>query len=195
MMKKILVICLAVLCLTTGAARADNMFHVPEPAELNPGEIVEVPIMASTDADCKGYSLSIRFDPAVLEVLGCECAGCVCESAMIVEGCDPADLAAGMFKLGVVYGFSCPPTIPAGEHCLVKLLVRAKEEGLRRWARLNFEDIDLSKNRLTACDGSTLTPTTVNKRFKIHTSVWQVKPAIPPSRKPGKETPKQAVQP
>lgn len=194
-MKRISVLCLAVLCLTVGAARAQNTFYVPEPTELAPGEIVEVPIMASTDADCKGYSLSIRFDPALLEVLGCECAGCVCESAMIVEGCDSADLAAGMFKLGVVYGFSCPPTMPAGEHCLVTLLVRAKEHAFRRWARLSFEDIDLSKNRLTACDGSTIAPTTVNKRFKINTSVWQAKPPIPPSRDPGKQTPKQAVQP
>lgn len=193
-MKKLLILFVALLIATSGAAIAENLFHIPQPAALTAGEVVEVPIMGMLDADCKGYSLSIRFDPAALEVQGCVCEGCACADAAIVQGCDPADLAAGMFKYGVVYSFSCPPTMPAGEHCLVKLLVRPIPHALNRSAMLSFEDIDLSKNRLTACDGSTLEPTTVNERFRIYQG-RKVRPPLPPSRHPDNDTPKQAIEP
>lgn len=186
---------LAVLCTMITAVAAQNMFHIPDPNVIMPGEEYVICVMGQIDTECKGYSLSFRFNPAVLEILECVCDGCPCADAIMVQGCEPADLAAGMFKLGVVYSISCPPAVALGEHCLVKIRVRAKEHAFSRWTRITFEDIDLSKNRLTACDGSTLEPITVDKRFKIGVQQWQEKPPIPPRKDPGKIEPRKPIEP
>jgi hypothetical protein len=173
-MKRMALVWIALVCFLAGGALAQGMFWVEGPSCLPPGEEVEIMIMGQVDAECKGYSLSISFDPTTLEILGCDCTGSLCDAATLVEGCTAADLAVGAFKYGVVYVFSCTgDQIVPGEHCLAKLRVVATPRRFRRYTHLIFEDIELAKNRMDTCEDGSVTPATIDKRFKICTRKWQ----------------------
>jgi hypothetical protein len=121
-----------------------------------PGTDVLVPIVGKRQEPIRGYSTVLRFDKDVFEVGSppFDTAGTVSSGArMIVAGATDSTV-----RLGVVYSFTCPPEIPAGEADLIRVRLHVLDEAPPGLTYVGLQDIPPALNRMTACDGASLTP-------------------------------------
>jgi hypothetical protein len=127
---------------------------VPDTAIL--GKDLVLAVRGSNNAPIKGYSLLIRFDPAVFAVGPgiVDTIGTAASGARILSSA-ATDTTA---KAGVVFSYGCPPSIPEGEHTYMKFHLHVKPGAPLGPTTVEILDIPPTRNRMTRCDGSTLVP-------------------------------------
>jgi hypothetical protein len=128
-----------------------------------------LPIMGRNSVDLKGYSVCANFDssvfsvnPAVVDTAG------TCAAAAFMTQPGSSDTTA---QVAVVYSVSCPPEVAAGEHPpgqpFIYLLMDVKPTATLGPTTIEIKDIGSSKNRMTTCGGSTLTPVLASASVEI----------------------------
>jgi hypothetical protein len=109
------------LAATAPLAAANRLYFVNQTAQVQQAGIT-IPVRADTDQERHGFSLSIKYDPAVLAITSVTTAG---TAAATAEWSDGRILAAkGAISWGVVMDLSDPLTkvIPAGDNQVLALI-------------------------------------------------------------------------
>jgi hypothetical protein len=143
-------------------AACTGVYRIPEGPEAWAGQYeFIVPIAGSNACNIKGYSIAVKFDPAVFEPGSppFDTTGTVASGTTIAPTYAAADTSA---TFGVVYSAECPPQIAAGEHPperpFVKLVLRVKPTAPTGPTRIEFVEVGSSGNRMAACSGESVIP-------------------------------------
>lgn len=157
-------------CDEGGCVGCSGVYKIPDGLQASVGQVgFKVPIMGTSGCDIKGFSVCVKVDPDVFvvnSVVYDSSATSASGSQMITAS--STDTTA---KVGVVYSFACPPQIPAGDHPplppFIYLVLDVKATAPTGPTPIRFEDIGLAKNRMTACDGTTIAPVTIDGYVQI----------------------------
>ncbi len=130
----------------------DFVLHVPEGLTLPAGGDAEIPIFLANHAEVKAVSFSLCLPSDVLTCQALLLEGTRAEGAAHVEWhAGPCPAA------GIVYRYVCPAIGP-GDGPIARLLVSVDREASSGPIPITFIDQPPSTNRVTLCDGGSVTP-------------------------------------
>jgi hypothetical protein len=138
-------------------------FGLDLPASGYPGDLIPVVVTGVNSVPLLGYGLSFTFDPSVFEFVSSTLAGTRGVGAFsFIPGSTPSSARAG-----VIYGFSCAYSIPAGSGPMLMVTLRVKPGAPAGVTSLILEDRPPALNRMTVCDGGTLAPDLSGHSFEV----------------------------
>jgi hypothetical protein len=140
-----------------------NAYFFGGDSEGSPGDSVAIVIEAETDREIKGYSIVFVFDDEVFEYAGSTLEGTRGHGAAIFTPGSTDTTASA----GVIYSFSCPPSIPVGIGPLLIVTLAIKPDAPTGTTLLDLRDVAPSLNRLSPCTGQTIEPTLTDGEFEV----------------------------
>jgi len=138
----------------------ENWFGLPEGLAGVVGQSVVIPIVGCNAVDLSGYSICIKFDPAVfvphdppVDTVGTVASG----SLLMQYGSSDTTVS-----VGVIYSYDCTAPVDSGCHPplppYMKFVLDVREDAPIGYTHVNLVDVGLAKTRMTDCDLNTIVP-------------------------------------
>lgn len=147
-----------------------SRYELPEGLRAARGQIAfAVPITGLNGTNLKGFSVCVHFNPLVFSANPAVVAteGSIADAAFLVTP-GSTDTTA---QVGVVYSYSCPPSVPSGGHFendpYIYVLLDVHEGAPLGLTTIEVADAGLSKNRMTSCTDSTIIPVRIGTTVEI----------------------------
>ncbi len=133
-------------------------FYFPPSLSLCRGQQgVWIPVRCQNPDLMKGYSVTFLFDPNVFEIISLNditIVGTRGEGAVIFT----RSFTDHSVTAGIVFSYTCPPSIPAGDGDVLLVKVNVKPNAPLGATNLDLADLPPALNRITSCDGQTIPP-------------------------------------
>jgi len=138
------------------ACLSSPTYYVADTPIATRGDYIDVTISATTDVATSAYSISLRFDPIAMEIVGVDFGQTYGERSEY-QPVYSWDNMTGVLKIGVIVTDDCSdeehPGLEPGSGQLVHLRFHIKDDAPVGTTYLEFEDIDLAKNGIAMCGG------------------------------------------
>jgi len=163
MMRRMLLFLLTASCCCVSIADATNNYNFGGDNTGSPGDSVTIVVEGETDVEIKGYSIIFVYNADVFEYATSTLEGTRGQgAAFFTPGSSDTTAVAG-----VIYSFSCPPSISPGMGPLLMVTLVIRPEAPAGVTYLDLRDVSPSLNRLTPCSGATISPTLTDGTFEV----------------------------